>query len=187
MAHASQDEGTALAKVLFGEYNPGGHLVSTWPKSIDQLPPSMDYNIRDGYTYMYFKGEPLYPVRLWPELYDVQVLESAHQLSTIGQGRHDHRQRGRDQYRQPRGRRRGSDVCEAPGLEGGAAAGRVEGIPPRDHQPKETKTVKIPLQASSLAWWDEKLPGFRVEAEPVRVMVGNSSSDIQASTTVRVE
>ena len=21
----------------------------------------MDYNIRDGYTYMYFKGEPLYP------------------------------------------------------------------------------------------------------------------------------
>jgi beta-glucosidase len=29
MAHASQDEGTALAKVLFGEYNPGGHLVAT--------------------------------------------------------------------------------------------------------------------------------------------------------------
>ena len=61
MAHASQDEGTALAKVLFGDYNPGGHLVRTWPKSADQLPPSMDYNIRDGYTYMYFKGEPLFP------------------------------------------------------------------------------------------------------------------------------
>ena len=61
MAHSSQDEGTALAKVLFGDYNPGGHLVETWPKSADQLPPSMDYNIRDGYTYMYFKGEPLYP------------------------------------------------------------------------------------------------------------------------------
>ena len=61
MAHSSQDEGTALAKVLFGEYNPGGHLVATWPKSLDQLPPMMDYNIRDGRTYMYFKGEPLYP------------------------------------------------------------------------------------------------------------------------------
>ena len=47
--------------VLFGDYNPGGHLVRTWPKSADQLPPRMDYNIRDGYTYMYFKGEPLYP------------------------------------------------------------------------------------------------------------------------------
>jgi beta-glucosidase len=53
-------------------------------------------------------------------------------------------------------------------------------------QPKETKTVEIPLKASTLAWWDQKLPGFRVEAEPVRVMVGNSSSDIQAQTTVKV-
>ena len=61
MTHSSQDEGTALAKVLFGDYTPGGHLVVTWPKSLDQLPPMMDYNIRDGRTYMYFKGEPLYP------------------------------------------------------------------------------------------------------------------------------
>ena len=61
MAHSSQDEGTALARVLFGDANPGGHLVVTWPKSIDQLPPMMDYDIRHGRTYMYFKGEPLYP------------------------------------------------------------------------------------------------------------------------------
>jgi len=61
MAHSSQDEGTALAKVLFGDYNPGGHLVTTWPKSVDQLPPMMDYDIRHGRTYMYFKGDPLYP------------------------------------------------------------------------------------------------------------------------------
>ena len=61
MAHSSQDEGTALAKVLFGDYNPGGHLVTTWPKSVDQLPAMMDYDIRHGRTYMYFKGEPLYP------------------------------------------------------------------------------------------------------------------------------
>src|SRR5208337_1322490 len=61
MAHSSQDEGTALAQVLFGDYNPGGRLVVTWPNSLDQLPPMMDYNIRHGRTYMYFKGEPLYP------------------------------------------------------------------------------------------------------------------------------
>lgn len=61
MAHPSQDEGTALAKVLFGDYDPGGRLVTTWPKSADQLPPMMDYNIRHGRTYMYFKDEPLYP------------------------------------------------------------------------------------------------------------------------------
>jgi len=61
MTHNSQEEGTALADVLFGDYNPGGRLVQTWPRSMEQLPPMMDYNIRNGRTYMYFKGEPLYP------------------------------------------------------------------------------------------------------------------------------
>ena len=61
MAHSSQDEGTALAAALFGSLNPGGHLTETWPVSVAQLPPMTDYNIRDGHTYMYFKGKPLYP------------------------------------------------------------------------------------------------------------------------------
>jgi len=61
MADSSQDEGTALAEVIFGDYNPGGHLTQTWPASISQEPPIDDYNIRDGRTYMYFKGKPLYP------------------------------------------------------------------------------------------------------------------------------
>src|SRR6185369_11726316 len=54
-------EGNALADALFGDYNPGGRLVTTWPASLDQLPPMMDYNLRHGRTYMYFKGKPLYP------------------------------------------------------------------------------------------------------------------------------
>jgi hypothetical protein len=37
-----------------------------------------------------------------------------------------------------------------------------------------------------LAWRDQELPGFRVEAEAVRVMAGNSSSDVEESTAVRV-
>ena len=54
-------------------------------------------------------------------------------------------------------------------------------------QPGETKTVEIPLKASTLAYWDEKQGGFRVEAEPVRLTVGNSSSDIQLSMTEQVQ
>jgi len=61
MAHNSQEEGNALADVLFGDYNPAGRLVQTWVKSIEDLPPMMDYNIRHNRTYMYFKGQPLYP------------------------------------------------------------------------------------------------------------------------------
>jgi len=52
--------GTAIADVLFGDYNPGGRLPVTFYKSVDQLPPFTDYSMA-GRTYRYFKGEPLYP------------------------------------------------------------------------------------------------------------------------------
>jgi len=52
--------GTAIADVLFGDYNPSGRLPVTFYKSVDQLPPFEDYSMR-GRTYRYFKGEPLYP------------------------------------------------------------------------------------------------------------------------------
>src|SRR5678815_2475235 len=61
MALNSQEEGRALASVLFGDYNPAGRLVQTWPRSLEQLPPMMDYDIRHGRTYMYFRDKPLYP------------------------------------------------------------------------------------------------------------------------------
>jgi beta-glucosidase len=187
MAHASQDEGTALAKVLFGEYNPGGHLVATWPKSVDQLPPSMDYNIRDGYTYMYFKGEPLFS-------FGYGLSYTTFKYSNLRTSSPELAKEGTVTV--------SVDVTNTGGREGDAVlqmyvkhlASKVER--PREElegfkrvtiEPNETKTVEISLKASSLAWWDEKLPGFRVEAEPVRVMVGNSSSDIQASTTVKVK
>ena len=56
-----QSQGTAIADVLFGDYNPGGKLTTTWHRSVTDLPPMDDYNIRNNRTYMYFTGEPLYP------------------------------------------------------------------------------------------------------------------------------
>jgi beta-glucosidase len=187
MAHASQDEGTALAKVLFGEYNPGGHLVRTWPKSVDQLPPSMDYDIRDGYTYMYFKGEPLFPFGYglsyttfkYSNLRTSSPTLTRDGTVTVSVDVTNTGSRAGEAVVQMYVKHLGSKV-ERPREE-------LEGFKRVNLQPNETKTVGIPLKASALAWWDQKLPGFRVEAEPVRVMVGNSSSDIEASTTVRVQ
>jgi beta-glucosidase len=89
------------------------------------------------------------------------------------------------------GSRAGDDVVEMYVKHLASQVGRpreeLKGFERVTLQPGETKTVEIPLKASSLAWWDEKLPGFRVEQEPVSVMIGNSSSDIVARTTVRVE
>jgi beta-glucosidase len=52
--------GTAIADVLFDDYNPAGRLPVTFYKSVDQLPPFTDYSMENR-TYRYFKGEPLYP------------------------------------------------------------------------------------------------------------------------------
>ena len=56
-----EQQGNALADVLFGDYNPGGKTSVTWYRRIDDLPDFHDYNIREGRTYMYFLGDPLYP------------------------------------------------------------------------------------------------------------------------------
>jgi len=58
--YPGQAAGTALADVLFGDYNPAGRLPVTFYKSVDQLPPFEDYHLV-GRTYRYFEGEPLYP------------------------------------------------------------------------------------------------------------------------------
>jgi beta-glucosidase len=58
--YPGEEGGTAIADVLFGDYNPGGRLPLTICKSVDQLPPFGEYKMA-GRTYRYFSGEPLYP------------------------------------------------------------------------------------------------------------------------------
>jgi len=58
--YPGQAAGTALAEVLFGDYNPAGRLPVTFYKSAAQLPPFTNYNM-EGKTYRYFRGEPLFP------------------------------------------------------------------------------------------------------------------------------
>ena len=38
ITHAAQEQGTAIANVLFGDYDPAGRLVQTWPTGLHQLP-----------------------------------------------------------------------------------------------------------------------------------------------------
>ena len=52
--------GTAIAQVLLGDYNPGGHLPYTVYASLDGVPPQNEYDVSKGFTYLYFKGVPLY-------------------------------------------------------------------------------------------------------------------------------
>lgn len=58
--YPGQAAGTAIADVLFGDYNPAGRLPVTFYQSVDQLPPFDNYAM-EGHTYRYFYGKPLYP------------------------------------------------------------------------------------------------------------------------------
>jgi beta-glucosidase len=58
--YPGEEGGTAIAEVLFGDYNPAGRLPVTFYKAVGQLPAFDNYQM-DGRTYRFFKGEPLYP------------------------------------------------------------------------------------------------------------------------------
>ncbi len=178
LAHSSQDEGWALAQVLFGDYNPGGRTIVTWPASMDQLPPMLDYDIRHGRTYMYAKGTPLYPFghglsyttfrfanlrtdkpSLAPDGELIVSLDVTNTGKVAG-----------DAVPQLYVRHVGSKV-ERPALQlAGFSRVRVE--------PGQTKTVQFPVKASQFAYWDAGRKASVVERETIQLMVGASSADV---------
>ena len=187
LAHSSQDEGWGLAQVLFGDYNPGGHTVVTWPTSEEQLPSMMDYDIRHGRTYMYAKGTPLYPFghglsyttfRLSRLRTDAPVLATdggmvvSIDVTNTGTMAGDAVPQVYVQYV-------GSKV-ERP-------ARQLVGFSRVHVRPGETKTVHIAVKASQLAYWDVARKSLAVEAGTIRLLAGTSSSDIalRADVTVR--
>lgn len=58
--YPGEEGGTAVADVIFGDYNPAGRLPVTFVKSIERLPDFTDYSMK-GRTYRYMEEEPLYP------------------------------------------------------------------------------------------------------------------------------
>ncbi len=58
--YPGEQGGNAVADVIFGDYNPAGRLPVTFVKSLDDIPPFTDYNMKDR-TYRFMEKEPLYP------------------------------------------------------------------------------------------------------------------------------
>ena len=184
LSQNSQELGNALADVLFGDVDPGGRLVQTWPKSLDQLPPMMDYNIRNGRTYMYFKGEPLYPFG-----YGLTYTSFDYANAKINTPRINPKTPATISVDITNtGDRVGDEVVQLYITHIGSRVSRpikeLKGFSRITLQPHETKTVSFPLKAADLAYWNEAKQKFVVENDQIKWMIGGSSADVRASGTV---
>lgn len=191
LTNNSQEEGNALADVLFGDYNPAGKLVQTWPRSIEQLPPLMDYDIRHGRTYMYFRGEPLYPFGYglsyttfaYTNLRASATMSAEGSLSVSVDVKNT-------------GTRAGEEVVQMYVKHLGSSVARprkeLKGFARVALKPGELKTVRLQLKGEQLAYWDASQHRFVVEAGRVQLIIGSSSADVKLSkdfyvfTNVRV-
>jgi beta-glucosidase len=181
----SQELGNGLADVLFGKVNPAGRTTQTWVKSITDLPPMMDYDIRHGRTYQYFNGKPLYPFGFGlsyttfsysglnlskPKLTD-SITVSVDVKNT--------------------GKRDGDEVVQFyvsyPDSKVARPIKQLKGFRRVFIPAGETRTVKIPLKAEDLAYWNVARHAFTVESGKVKLMVGSSSETILKTKMVKVE
>jgi beta-glucosidase len=187
VTHNSPELGTALADVLFGDVNPGGRLVQTWPKSLDQLPPMMDYDIRNGRTYMYEKAVPLYPFG-----YGLSYTSFKYGNLKLSDAKMNSKGQIMVQVDITNtGMRTGDEVVQMYVKHVNSKVQRpqkeLKGFKRITLAPNETQTVSIPLKAEQLAYWNTQSKKFVVERDQVQVLVGSSSADIRAQGSVALK
>ena len=183
----SQELGNGLADVIFGNYNPAGRTTQTWVKSIADLPPIMDYDIRDGRTYMYAKEKPLYPFG-----YGLSYTQFAYSGLTLSAAsiRKDESVNLSVNVKNT-GNRDGEEVVQLyvsfPNSKITRPIKQLKGFR-RVMIPKgESRTVTFDLKASDLAYWDNDKDTFIVEPGTVNLMIGASSEDIRLVKMVEVK
>jgi len=187
ITHAAQEQGNAVANVLFGDYNPAGRLVQTWPKGLEQLPRMMEYNIRNGRTYQYFKSEPLYAFGFGLSYSDFAYSNFKVNQSEAKSGdviivkvdvKNDSRIDGEEvvqlyaQYPDSKVERPQKQLIGFKRVNIGAG---------------QTKIVEIPVSVDEFAFWNENSDGFELEKGKINLLVGSSSDKINDKTTVTIK
>ncbi len=183
--YPGQAAGTAIADVLFGDYNPGGRLPITFYRSVADLPPFDDYRMA-GRTYRFFDGMPLYPF--------------GHGLSYTTFA-YDRLRSSSDTLRgdatvtvsvdvKNTGTRAGDEVVQLYVRHPRSAVPRprrdLRGFRRVTLRPGETQTVEFPLAGPALAYWDPDAHRWVVENGPVVVELGASSADIRLKQEITV-
>ena len=178
--------GVAIARALFGADDPGGHLPYTVYASLDGVPPSREYDISKGFTYMYFKGVPLYAfghglsyTRF--DYSDLKLSSSSSAATGTVQVSFNIKNVGAVE---------GSDVAQLythqehsftyQPIESLRAFKRV------DLQPGEMTHVQFSLPIAQLAFYDVRAKGLRVEPGAFDILIGSASDEIRLRSHLQV-
>lgn len=186
-AHGGQELGTAVADVLFGDYNPAGRLNMTWYRSADQLPDMMDYDIIKGKrTYMYFDGNPLYPFG-----YGLSYTSFEYRDLKISKLRMSADEKVNVRVTvENKGQRAGDEVVQLYLRANGSRVKRpfkqLQGFKRIHLRPGEKRTVEFILSGTDLAYWDVSRNRYAVETGIYTLMVGGSSADIYLESAIQV-
>ena len=180
MTQCSQETGTALADVLFGDYNPAGRTSQTWVKDILELPNMLDYDIRNGRTYMYYKGTPLYP-------FGFGLSYTTFKYSKIRV------KRDGDNFvftfkLKNTGSRDGEEVVQLYAkMKGDDASKRLRGFERIALKAGETKDVILTVPADDLKLWAMDTHQFELNKGKAKFMIGASSADIRLMKSMRIK
>ncbi len=177
--------GTAIAETLFGDYDPGGRLPVTFYHSVHDLPPFDSYGMA-GRTYRFYHGTPLYPFG-----YGLSYTTFAYsnlRTSTNSLGPGDTVTVSVDVRNT--GDRTGDEVVQLYVRYPRSAVARpIEDLRGFDRvtlKPGQTRTVRMKVPASSLAYWAPMRQQWVLERTPVQLAVGASSADIRLTKTIQV-
>ncbi len=190
VSQSSQELGNAVADVLLGNESPAGRLVQTWSASITDLPPLLDYDIRNGRTYMYASAQPLFAFGhgLTYTTFDYADVRAG--VDGLAAGIAD----------------RGTvtvsvDVTNTGTVDSDEVVQMYASFPDakvdrprialkgfrRVHIPAgQTMTVAMDVTAEDLAYWNVDRHSFVVEPGRIELSVGASSDDLRGKAVITV-
>ena len=178
--YPGEQGGTAVADVLFGDYNPGGRLPITYYNSLDELPSFDDYDISNGRTYMYFNGKPLYPFGygLSYTSFQYKQLKLTNNKDVVKVA-FDVKNTGAMD---------GDEVSQVyvtlPQTGVIMPVKELKGFQRNTIKKGETKQIEIEIRKDLLRYWDDVTNQFIVPSGVYKFSVGASSSDIKMNADI---
>ena len=178
--------GQAIAQVLFGDYNPGGRLAVTFPKSVGQIPMAFPFKPGSDTDGRVRVAHPLYPFGYGLSYTTFQYSDLQISQPVIGpQGSLDIRCKVTNS-----GGRAGDEVAQLYLRDDVSSVTTyvkvLRGFERIHLAPGETKEVTFHLTPQDLGLWNRD-NHFVVEPGTFTVMVGSSSEDIRLKGSFEVK